>query len=405
MTRPEVAAIEPDADRPFAPGRPRFEGLLVAIGLAVQVGITSVAARHQPQRRDIDGYAIALLALAVAALPLRRRWPVGVLAFAFVMTLTYWTADYPRGPIFFALVVALAQVVLTGHRRVAIAAIGLGFVGFTWLGPALGTQDNPALGGVIGLGAWLVALLSVMELVRSRRERAREKALSLAESLQRRASDERLRIAQELHDAVAHNISLINIHAGVALHLFDEQPQQARDALATIKQSSKEALVELRSILGLLRRADEDAPRAPTPSLSRLDELVARSNAAGVQVQIDVEGDLENLPRNVDVAAYRIIQESLTNVARHADRPDAVVRVRAVADALNVEVLDEGSGTRWAPDLPSGGNGIAGMRERATAIGGSFEAGPRPGRGFAVRARLPIERARAALQSGELETS
>jgi hypothetical protein len=162
MTRPEVAAIEPDADRPFAPGRPRFEGLLVAIGLAVQVGITSVAARHQPQRRDIDGYAIALLALAVAALPLRRRWPVGVLAFAFVMTLTYWTADYPRGPIFFALVVALAQVVLTGHRRVAIAAIGLGFVGFTWLGPALGTQDNPALGGVIGLGAWLVALLSVM---------------------------------------------------------------------------------------------------------------------------------------------------------------------------------------------------------------------------------------------------
>ena len=404
MTRPVVPATESDTDRPFAPGRPRFEALLVAIGLAVQVGITLVAARHQPERRDIDGYAITLLVLAVAVLPLRRRWPVPTFAFAFVMTLTYVTADYPRGPIFYALLVSFAQVVLTGHRRAAIVAIVLGFVGFTWLGAILGTQNSPRIGGVIALGAWLVTLLSVMELIRSRRERAREEALSRAESLRRRASDERLRIAQDLHDAVAHNISLINIHAGVALHLFDEQPQQAREALATIKQSSKEALVELRSILGLLRRADEDAPRAPTPSLTRLDDLVARSNAAGLEVQIDVEGDLENLPRNVDVAAYRIIQESLTNVARHADRPDAVVRVRAGADAVNVEVLDEGSGSRWAPDLPSGGNGIAGMRERATAIGGSFEAGPRPGRGFAVRARLPIERARAALQNGEVES-
>ncbi|MEO5843038.1 MAG: ATP-binding protein [Acidimicrobiales bacterium] len=149
-------------------------------------------------------------------------------------------------------------------------------------------------------------------------------------------------------------------------------------------------MVELRSILGILRRADEDAPRAPTPSLVRLDELVSRSNAAGLDVQVDIEGDLGSLPRNVDVAAYRIIQESRTNVARHADRAGAVVRVRAAADALNVEVLDEGSGPTAAPDLPSGGNGIAGMRERATAIGGSFEAGPRPGRGFAVRARLPI---------------
>jgi signal transduction histidine kinase len=390
MTHDVIVEADTPEHRPFAPGRPRFEAVLVALGLAVQVGITLVAARHQPQRRDIDAYGVALLALAIAALPLRRRWPVGVLGFAFLTTIVYFIVDYPRGPIFFALVVALAQVVLTGHRRAAIATIVLGFVAFTWLGPALGTQDTPPIAGVIGLGAWLIALLSVMELVRSRRERAHEEALTRAESLQRRASDERLRIAQELHDAVAHNISLINIHAGVALHLFDEQPQQARDALATIKQSSKEALVELRSILGILRRADQDAPRAPTPSLARLDELVARSTAAGLDVRVDVQGDLANLPLNVDVAAYRIIQESLTNVARHADRADAVVRVRAAADALNVEVLDEGTGRTKPPDLPSGGNGIAGMRERATAIGGSFEAGPRPGRGFAVRARLPI---------------
>ena len=389
MMTTEVTRGDEAADRPFAPGRARFEVLLVVIGLGIQVGITLLAARHQTERRDIDAYGIALLVLGVAALPLRHRWPVAVLAFAYVTTLGYWASNYGRGPIFYSLVVALAQVVLTGHRRAAIASIVAGFVGFSWLGAVLDTTEGPEVGGVIALGAWLVTLVSVMELVRSRRERAREEARSRAEALQRRASDERLRLAQELHDAVAHNISLINIHAGVALHLFDEQPQQARDALATIKASSKEALVELRSILGLLRRADENAPRTPTPSLARLDELVARSNAAGLEVQVDVKGDLTHLPRSVDVAAYRIIQESLTNVARHADRPDAMVRVRAEADSLTVEILDEGTGSRSPSDLPSGGNGIAGMRERATAIGGSFEAGPRPGRGFAVRAQLP----------------
>ncbi|HEV8298960.1 MAG TPA: sensor histidine kinase [Acidimicrobiales bacterium] len=386
----QPAADPPAADRPFAPGRPGFEALLVAVGLIVQVGFTLIAAAHQPERRDVDAIGVALLALGVAALPFRRRWPVAVLAFTYGTTLAYWSANYGRGPIFYSLVVALAQVVLTGRRRAAIASIVAGFIGFPWLGAALGTTESPPLGGVIALGAWLVTLLSVMEVVRSRRERAREEALSRAEARQRRASDERVRIAQELHDAVAHNMSLINIQAGVALHLFDEQPEQAREALATIKQSSKEALVELRSILGVLRRADEDAPRAPTPSLKRLDELVARSNGAGLDVQVDVVGDLEHLPRNVDLAGYRIIQESLTNVARHAGRPDAIVRVRVDGDSLTVEVLDEGSGPRTVPDLPSGGNGIAGMRERAVAVGGSFEAGPRPGRGFAVRARLPI---------------
>jgi signal transduction histidine kinase len=373
-----------------SPRRVWFEVALIVVGLAIQVGITLVAAHHQPERRGSDVFGVALLAVGVLVLPLRWRHPVPVLAATYAATLTYWTANYGRGPVFYSMVVALAQVVMSGRRRVAIAAIAAGFVGFPWLGWAIGTTEAPPLGSVIALGAWLVTLLSVMEVVRSRRERAREMARSHAEALQRKASDERMRIAQEIHDSVAHNISLINIHAGVALHLFDEQPQQARDALATIKQSSKEALVELRSILGLLRRADEDAPRSPTPSLSHLDELVARSNAAGLAVRVDVDADLERLPRNVDVAAYRIIQESLTNVARHADRPDAVVRVRRVDGALDVEVLDEGSGTQQTNDLPSGGNGIVGMRERATAIGGTFEAGPRPGRGFAVHARLPI---------------
>jgi signal transduction histidine kinase len=389
MTAPVLTA-DASPERDCSPPRARFEALLVVVGLIIQVGITLVAARHQPERRDSDVIGVALLALGVLVLPLRWRHPVAVLATTYAATLTYWSAGYGRGPVFYSMIVSLAQVVMTGRRRVAIAAVVAGFIGFPWLGWAIGTTEAPPLGSVIALAAWLVSLVSVMEVIRSRRERAREAARSHAEALQRKATDERLRIAQELHDSVAHNISLINIHAGVALHLFDEHPQQARDALATIKQSSKEALVELRSILGLLRRADEDAPRAPTPSLTHLDELVARSNAAGLDVHVDLDADVEHLPRDVDLAAYRIIQESLTNVARHADRPDAIVRVRAVDGALDVEVLDEGSGTRRAGDLPSGGNGIAGMRERATAIGGTFDAGPRPGRGFAVHARLPI---------------
>jgi signal transduction histidine kinase len=183
---------------------------------------------------------------------------------------------------------------------------------------------------------------------------------------------------------------LINIQASVALHLMDEQPDQAARALTTIKQASKEALVELRSILGVLRQVDEDAPRSATPSLDRLDDLVSSAEASGVEVTVDVDGALPELSRNTDLAAFRIIQESLTNVARHSDVPVAFVRIRTDGETLGLEILDEGSGRTGTPELPGGGNGIAGMRERAASVGGRLEAGPRPGRGFAVRAELPI---------------
>jgi len=229
-------------------------------------------------------------------------------------------------------------------------------------------------------------LISVMEVIRSRRERAREMERSREQALARAAADERVRIAQELHDVVAHTMSVINVQAGVALHLMDDDPHQARDALATIKDVSKEGLVELRSILGALRAVDEGAPRSPTPTLRRLPDLVARAEATGVDVQVEIDGDVDTLPVNVDVAAYRIIQESLTNVARHSDRPEAVVRIHRDGDALGVEIVDAGSRATVAP----GGSGIAGMRERAASVGGDLDAGPRLGGGFAVRARLPV---------------
>jgi signal transduction histidine kinase len=243
------------------------------------------------------------------------------------------------------------------------------------------------------LATWLAVLWSAFEVVRSRRERGLEARRRHEEAQRRRVADERLRIAQDLHDAVAHSMSLINIQAGVALHLMDERPEQVREALTTIKQASRDALVELRSIVDVLRQAEDHAPRSPIPSLERVEELVAGAEAAGVRVHLDKQGDLGTVPRNVDLAAYRIIQESLTNVARHAGKTDAVVRITTSSGYLDIDVVDEGGREGRSPrsDLPAGGNGLVGMHERAASVGGEVQAGRRAGHGFAVHAHLPLD--------------
>jgi signal transduction histidine kinase len=385
MPVPPATAPDPPAIRT----RALVDALIVVVVGFLEIFGTTMAAQEQ-DRGDLGAAGVTLLVLGVLALPFRHRFPVGVLTWVWGTTLLYLALGYPKGPVFFALLVALFQAVLTGHRKAAVVSLLAGFVCFPWLGYVIGREARPSWGELIGFAAWVVALLSITELVRARRDRVRDRAQVEADALQRRAADERMRIARELHDAVAHNMSLINIQAGVALHLMDEDPEQARGALTTIKGASKEALVELRSILGVLRGVDDDAPRAPAPSLRRLPELVANAAASGVDVRVDVDGDLTHLPRNTDLAAFRIVQESLTNVARHAGVPTAVVRIQARDDTLAVEILDEGTGRDPRPDLPSGGNGIPGMRERALAVGGRLTAGPRAGRGFAVRAELPL---------------
>jgi signal transduction histidine kinase len=189
------------------------------------------------------------------------------------------------------------------------------------------------------------------------------------------------------------------VQAGVALHLLDERPDQARPALAAIKDASKEALGELRSVLDVLRRSEDGstAPRAPTAGLRDLPGLVERTRAAGLDVTLDVSGGARSVAAGVDLAAFRIVQEALTNVVRHADTSRARVRLDYGDDELTVQVDDDGRVTAPAMtgtgDTTDGaGKGIAGMRERVLALGGSFEAGPRPGRGFRVRARFPIDR-------------
>ena len=398
------------------PRRPRWwhEAVLVAVVALVQVGITAVAHTHGSEG-DLGVAGVALLLLGAAALPFRHRFPVGAYVVVFGSTLAYWSLGYARGPVFLSLIVVLGHLVLIGRRREAIAGLVAGYIGFPWLGYWIGRVDWPDLGFLIGLAAWLVALLSIAEVVRSRRDRAEATARSHAEALRRQATDERMRIARELHDVVAHNMSLISIQAGVALHLLDQRPEQARESLITIKQASKEALVELRSILGVLRQVDEAgdvdgsgeaAPRSPVPSLQRLDDLVERSRAAGIAVRVELDaavGDIDALPRPVDLAAFRIVQESLTNVAKHSDDPAAVVRIRREDGGLAVDVLDDGTGSGHdgpAPSLPGAGTGITGMRERAATAGGRLDAGPRPGRGFAVRAWLPVDPAPDAAANG-----
>jgi signal transduction histidine kinase len=210
--------------------------------------------------------------------------------------------------------------------------------------------------------------------------------------VQRAVSEERLRIARELHDVVASSFATISVQAGVAAHVLEEQPGQAGEALEAIKSASKEALSELRTILGMLRTVDDSEARPSAPGLGRLDALAARTTAAGVTTQVRFEGRPRSLPAVVDLTAFRIVQEALANVLRHAGPASAVVTIGYERERLTVEVEDDGRGAARSNRVPSegSGNGIAGMGERALALGGEFEAKSRPKGGFRVRARLPV---------------
>ena len=363
----------------------------VAFLVAVpQVLITWLASRHQHGHRPLDVLGFGLLLAGPVALLWRRRQPVGVMLVTLVAALGYHLAEYPYGPAFIALIVAFFTAVTRGHRLAAwLAGLG-GYSAYFVLVLLLELRQRPSPQAAAGVAAWLLVLLVVSEVARLGRERAAEAARSRELQERRRAGDERLRIARELHDVLAHNISLINVQAGVALYLMDEQPEQTRTALTAIKQASNDALRELRGVLDLLRQTDEASPRTPAPGLAGLDELVAKAAATGLQVHTRVRGTPRSLPGGVDLAAYRIVQEALTNVTRHAGRAEVTVELGWGDRDLAIRVDDDGRGTPVALPTPGGGSGIRGMRERAVALGGHLEAGPRPGGGYRVEAHLPL---------------
>jgi signal transduction histidine kinase len=222
--------------------------------------------------------------------------------------------------------------------------------------------------------------------------RAAEAELTREEEARRRVDDERLRIARELHDITAHSLSIVAVQSGVALHVLDTDPEAARTALTAIRETSRASLQELRAMLGVLRGtgdAAEGAPLAPTPGLARIEDLAAPLRDAGFTVDVVAPPAGEPLPAIVDASAYRIVQEALTNVLRHAGSATVRIAVARDADTLSVEVLDDGAGA--ADAALTEGHGIAGMRERALALGGTFSAAPRDGGGWRVAATLPLK--------------
>jgi signal transduction histidine kinase len=385
---------------PAAPGpgpapSPRSRALFdaaLAVALAAFLLVGSYfASQGQPGRRAFDAGAVVLLLVAAGALAWRRRYPVAVLLVVFGATLTYFVVGYAPSPIWLVMIVAYFTAVVAGHRLPAAIVAVVGFLVFPWLDFLLRDAAAPSPAGLAGLAAWLLVLLGVGEGIRIRRERAAEAARIREEETLRRAGEERLRIARELHDALGHHLSLINMQSGVALHLNKELPDQARSSLTAIKQASKEALSELRSVLDILRQEGEPAARSPTWTLARLDDLVSQAAAAGLEVRAETDGEVRRLPFAVDVAAFRIVQEALTNVTRHAGPATATVRVSYGDRDLTLQVDDDGRGQQGHGREPGSGKGITGMRERAAALGGDLEAAPRPGGGFRVQARLPLD--------------
>jgi signal transduction histidine kinase len=353
---------------------------------------SNYAAHQQPDRVALSPFARVLLLLASVLLLWRRRYPVVVVFGTVAAVMLYLGSGYPYGPVFLTVAVACFSAVVSGHRRAVWAAVGMLWAGhvlvshwlYRWLPPA---GDSPASWTQeAAIATWVVAIVAIAELARTRREQwARERA-ERAQAARRRADEERLRIARELHDVLAHSISVINVQAGVGLALLDNDPEQARTALTTIKAKSKEALGEVRQVLDTLRTPG-DAPRAPAPGLNRLPELVEQAASAGLTVE--VEGESPDLPPGADLAAFRIVQEALTNVVRHSGSRHARVHLDQDARALRLRIDDDGPAT--GAEAGGSGNGLAGMRERAAALGGTIEAGPRPDGGFRVLAVLPLK--------------
>jgi signal transduction histidine kinase len=394
-------------DRVFPPAGRAL--LLIDVGSAAAIAVIQLIGSRaanidQTQAVPLDTVGYVLLLVGPIALLVRRRYPMTVLLIVLAATATYFSRGYGYGPVFLSLIVAFLTASTVGSRWRTYPLPAMGYAYFVWGGPAIFPAEPPSAIQAAGIAAWLLVLVALAEIIRQRRtarlarqERLAAAERSTAEERRRHASEERLEIARELHDVLAHSLSLIHVQSSVALELFDAHPEQARPALSTIKTTSREAIDEVHALLASLRSGGEGVQTTPAPRIADLDAVVDRARVAGVEVETQVRGVPVRVPNLIDVAATRIVQESLTNVARHAGGAPATVTVTYTAQRLLINV-DNRFGTKTPPtleesgpsDVGGGGNGIAGMRERARALGGTFSAGPRPDGGFRVRAEWPL---------------
>lgn len=376
-----------------------LDAALVLVTAVVSVaGTLLVAAQHQPGARPLDVLGIGLLLLPAAALWWRRAHPIAVLLGCFAVTTTFLRLPYPDGPVYGPLIVGLITAVMAG-RRVAGYSVVAAAVLVSSLSPALLGQESVSLWRTAGLTAWLLFLASVGEVVRYRRALAaaehRQLTMSLraqADEVRRKATEDRLHLARELHDVLGHHLAAIHVQANAGLELFATEPHVVPERLRAVRDASRTALLDVQTFLDSLRESIDDAPREPSATVADLDRLIAPARAGGVPVRASVHGPVRPLPANVDLAASRVIQEALTNVLRHAGRPDTTVRVAYEVAGLTVRV-ENATATATAADAAanSGGRGIPGMRARVSDLGGTLIAGPTRDNGWSVVAELPIQ--------------
>lgn len=358
---------------------------------------------------DLGNLGYVLLIVSGMVVAGRRRWPVPVFATTAFASLVYYGLDFPDGPGWLGLFVALYTLTAYGDGRRSLLTAGVGITVLTigWLVAAADIEPRAAIGWVFFRIGASVMSAALGESVRTRRfiaaeaqQRAELAERTREEEARSRVDAERLRIAREVHDTVAHAIAIINVQAGVAAHVLDKRPQGARETLVAIEQTSSQALREMRAILGVLR--DTNDGRTPHPGLEQIDELTAKARNAGLDIKLEATSPAAPLPSAVGSAAYRILQESITNVIRHVGPTRVTVALDCGNDALEIRVTDQGRRTGTGADSagrPAGnatstsakpGRGIVGMRERCQLLGGELDAGPVPGGGFEVAARLPL---------------
>jgi signal transduction histidine kinase len=349
-----------------------------------------------PRRPELDTISYVLLALCGLSLVPRTRWPLVSLGMLVALGTAYISDGGPIPYLIPFMFVVFYSVMVNAElprvQTIVLLAFSAGIFGVAISTTGQGRFDEGRAMDV----AWVSIAIFLGDSIRSRRELIREAELRAEaaerereEEARRRVSEERLQIARELHDVVAHSLALINVQAGVAGHLLDRDPGQAKEAFGNIKQSSHDALQELRALLGVLRQPLESAPLVPTTGLSSLDRLVEAVRDAGQSVDLSVTGEAPYLPATVDLSAYRILQEALTNTVRHAPGASVSVHIDYGKDGVELEVKNS-RGLDHAPRSPGTGHGLTGMRERAAAINGQLEAGPDDVGGFRVHAVLPV---------------
>ena len=369
----------------------------VIVSFAIQIPTAIFVARFANLSPRDTLLTMVIAAIGPLALIAARRFPGPVVAVTAVAASLDLFVNARGGPPYVALAFAIVSAIVRDARIWAWVSIGVCWIVSITLAGVMGREEWTPF-RIAGTTLGILIVFGIGESIRTRRDRASEYRRLASERRQSAVQGERVRIARELHDVLAHSLSQINVQAGVGLHLMEKQPEKAADALASIKETSKTALDEVRSVLGMLRAeggTSADAPLVPEPDLDRLPALVEAASRSDFEVNLDDRLTHADVPAQVQLALYRIVQESLTNVARHASGARKVEVTLELADgAYRVDVRDDGSGADGSAS-ESGGRGVLGMRERAELLGGHLSAGPVEGGGFAVTGVIPVGKERS----------